>query len=522
MIPPEQAPVVLSLTGITRRFGDLVANDAIDLDLRRGEILALLGENGAGKTTLMNIVFGHDVADAGDVRVTGADGVLTPLPPGSPHAALVAGIGMVHQHFTLADNLTVLDNIVLGTESLWRPSSGRRAARRRLQELMQRCGLEVSLDVVVARLAVGERQRVEILKALYRDARVLVLDEPTAVLTPQETEGLFVTLRRLAADGLAVIFISHKLAEVAAIADRVAVLRAGRKVEDQPAAGLDRQMLATLMVGASVAAVTRTARSRGEVLLTLEKVDVAGGDVRSSLHQVNLDVRSGEIVGIAGVSGNGQGALAGVVAGLTVPAAGTLTLFGVTPERTSPAAFLRAGVGRIPEDRHRDGIVGTMSIAENVSLEHVRQRPVQMLGFLSGEEMRLRAAAAIAGYAVKCPGPHAPIRQLSGGNIQKLILARVLECKPRLILADQPTRGLDVGAVADIHRRLIAARDSGAGILLISEDLDELMTLADRIGVLHRGRLSIPQPAEAFDMERLGLLMGGSASLTQDWSGWGT
>ncbi|MFO1070544.1 MAG: ATP-binding cassette domain-containing protein [Geminicoccaceae bacterium] len=306
---------VLRLAGITKRFGSLVANDAIDLDLGRGEVLALLGENGAGKTTLMNILFGHYVADAGAVSVAGADGVLRPLPPGSPHAALAAGIGMVHQHFTLAGNLSVLDNIVLGTEPLWRLRQDRSRARQRLAELIRGSGLEVPLDARVGTLTVGEAQRVEILKALYRDARILILDEPTAVLTPQEAESLFATLRRLAARGLAVVFISHKLGEVMALSDRVAVLRGGRKVAEVATAGASRAALAELMVGRAVPEARRLPLEPGAPALELRGVTVPLPRGRS-LEAADLVVHAREIVGIAGVSGNGQAALSALLAGL--------------------------------------------------------------------------------------------------------------------------------------------------------------------------------------------------------------
>ncbi len=502
-------PVVLALRGITKRFGPLLANDAIDLELRRGEILALLGENGAGKTTLMNILFGHYVADEGDVLVAGETGVLEPLEPGSPHAALAAGIGMVHQHFTLAENLTGLENIVLGTgPSLsLRLSTG--PARRKVAELMNRSGLTVDLDVQVSRLTVGEKQRVEILKALYRDARILVMDEPTAVLTPQEAEGLFETVRHLAESGLAVIFIAHKLAEVLAVSDRIAVLRAGRKVGEMARADADRRGIAEMMVGRDVPESRRTPRAPGGPLLELREVVVAGADVRKSLHEVSLTVREGEIVGIAGVSGNGQAALAGLVAGLAAPASGEMILYGGKVTHFDPRRFSRSGIARIPEDRHHDGVVGAMTVAENVVIEEIREPAYQSAGFLKRAPIRARAETAIRDYDVRCPGPDAPARLLSGGNIQKLILARVLDRNPRFVLANQPTRGLDVGAQTEVHRRLLAARGRGAGVLLISEDLDELMTVSDRIAVIHNGRLSEPMPADGLDRGRLGMMMAG-------------
>ena len=502
--------VVLRLSGVTKRFGPLIANDDIDLDLRRGEILALLGENGAGKTTLMNILFGHYVADSGEVAVAGRDGGMEPLPPGSPHAALAAGIGMVHQHFTLAENLTGLDNIMLGTEPVFRLNRRTGAARRKVGAVMAESGLTVDLDAQVSRLTVGERQRVEILKALYRDARILVLDEPTAVLTPAEADGLFATVRSLAARGLAVIFISHKLGEVLAVSHRIAVLRGGRKVGEMATADADRRRIAEMMVGRDVPASRRTPRQRGRPLFEIDRVSVGGGH-RRGLEDASLTLAEGEIVGIAGVSGNGQASLAALLSGLARPAAGTMRLFGAAVPRHDPRSFSRAGVARIPEDRHHDGVVGAMTVAENVALEEIREPRFQRAGFLRFGAIRARAVQAIRDYDVRCQGPEAPARLLSGGNIQKLILARGLDRGPRLILANQPTRGLDIGAQTEVHRRLLAARERGAGVLLISEDLDELMMLSDRISVIYAGRLSEALPAEGLDRGTLGLLMAGHA-----------
>ena len=503
-----EPPVVLSLRGITRRFGTLLANDAIDLDLNSGEILALVGENGAGKTTLMNILFGHYVADEGRVLVASPDGALVPLEPGSPAAALAHGIGMVHQHFTLAEYLSGLENIVLGTQSLLRPRLSP-APRRKVEALMRNCGLTVDLDVQVSRLAVGEKQRIEILKALYRDVRILVMDEPTAVLTPLEAESLFDTIRRLATQGLAVIFIAHKLGEVLAVSDRIAVLRGGRKVGEMATCDADRRRIAELMVGREVPASRRTPRQAGAPLLELSDVSVAGADARTSLHQASLSVHEGEIVGIAGVSGNGQAVLADLVAGLARQTSGDMRLYGAPVTRQTPRAFARAGIARIPEDRHLDGIVGAMTVAENVVIEEVRRPAFQRGGFLRRDAIRARAEAAIRDYDVRCSGPEAPSRLLSGGNIQKLILARVLDGSPRLVLANQPTRGLDIGAQTEVQRRLLEARENGAGVLLISEDLDELMVLSDRIAVMHSGHLSSARPTETLDRGVLGLMMAG-------------
>jgi simple sugar transport system ATP-binding protein len=497
------------LRGISKSFGALRANDAVDLELHSGEILALLGENGAGKTTLMNILFGHYVADAGRIEVADAVGQLQPLRPGSPQAALTAGIGMVHQHFTLAGNLNVLDNIVLGGESLWRPYSRRGPARRRLTTLMEQVGLHVPLNARVADLSVGERQRVELLKALYRKARVLILDEPTAVLTPQESERLFDTLRRLAQQGLAVVFISHKLSEVMGLSRRVVVLRGGRVVAERNTDTTDRHELAELMVGRELPPTVRSPQVPGEPVLELSGVMLRGEHGRTLLDGVDLNVHRHEIVGIAGVSGNGQAALAGLIAGLHAPTAGSLKILHQAVKRADPAARVRAGVGRIPEDRHRDGVVGELALWENLLLEDYRRPAWQCFGLLRRNAAREHGRRIIDDYAIKCPGPEARTRLLSGGNMQKLILGRVLSREPHLLLADQPTRGLDVGAVRYVHQQLLAARARGAGIVLISEDLDELLTLADRVAVLYRGGLSPVLPVEEVTLRGLGLMMAG-------------
>jgi ABC-type uncharacterized transport system ATPase subunit len=501
---------LLSLENITKRFGALIANNAISLDLHEGEILALLGENGAGKTTLMNILFGHYVQDEGAVRVLGADGTVATLPPGSPGAALEAGIGMVHQHFTLAENLSGLDNIRLGTEPLL--SLGARGkARAKVQKIIAESGLDVDLDRRVAGLTVGEKQRVEILKALYRDARVLILDEPTAVLTPQEADGLFAVLRRLAANGLGVIFISHKLGEVLAVSHRILVLRGGQKAGELSTPEADRRAIADLMVGKAVPAVTRTPGRPGEVLLEFETVSLARAGSRSALTNASLALRAGEIVGLAGVSGNGQTAIAALISGLAVPDSGTLRLYSETVASADPRALVANGVARMPEDRQHDGVVGTMSVADNIAIEDIRSPELSHMGLIDRKAMRARASDAIAAYDVRCPGPDAEARLLSGGNVQKLILARVLERNPRVILANQPTRGLDIGAQTEVHRRIIAARDRGAAVLVISEDLDELFALADRFLVVHAGHLTDAGLAENLDRGTIGLLMAGQS-----------
>jgi simple sugar transport system ATP-binding protein len=495
--------VVLRLSGITKRFGPLLANDAISLDLHRGEVLALLGENGAGKTTLMNILFGHYVADEGAIEVFGQI-----LPPGSPKAALGRGIGMVHQHFTLADNLTVLDNVILGTEPLWRARSRHADARAKLAQLSETFGLTVKPEVRVADLSVGERQRVEILKALYRDARILILDEPTAVLTPQETEALFATLQKLVARGLAIIFISHKLNEVMAVSRRVVVLRQGKLVAERDTAETDRHELAELMVGRPIPEPKVEPAPLGPVVLELQGVTLAG-EGRSLLQDISLNLHANEIIGIAGVSGNGQGVLADLVSGIVDPSRGTVSLFGQQIHYFDPARMVAYGVARIPEDRHAVGLVGDLSLEENLISARYRESPFSQRGLIDWKAVRDFAARIIAEYDVRCPGPQAATRLLSGGNMQKLILGREMAKSPRIILANQPTRGLDIGAVGYVHQQLLKARMNGAGVLLISEDLDELLALSDRVVVMYRGRMSPAMARSAVTIRQLGAMMAG-------------
>jgi simple sugar transport system ATP-binding protein len=499
---------VLRLSGITKRFGPLLANDAISLELAPGEVLALLGENGAGKSTLVSILFGHYTADSGSIEVFGR-----PLAPGQPRAALAAGIGMVHQHFTLADNLSVLDNVLMGTEPLWRPFSRRAAARARLSEVAGRFGLAVDADARVGELSVGERQRVELLKALYRGARILILDEPTAVLTPQESESLFATLGQMVRQGLSIVFISHKLAEVLRVADRVAVLRAGRLVAQAPAAGLAQAQLAAWMVGQSVDLPARSpAGAPGPVACRLDRVSVGQG--RDRLVDASLALRGGELTAIAGVSGNGQLALAELLCGQRAPAAGEVWL-GDQPLRSQPAWLVGQGVARIPEDRHGTGLVGDLPLWENAVSERLRSRAFARGPLVRRGTARAHAQRIATEYDVRGGGLDAPARALSGGNMQKLILGRALlapdGATPRLIVAHQPTWGLDVGAVAAIQRRLLAARDAGAAVLLLSDDLDEVMALGDRIAVLHAGVLTPARPAGEWTRESIGLAMAGGA-----------
>lgn len=480
-----EARAVLRLHAITKRFGALTANDAITFDLHEGEVIALLGENGAGKTTLMNILFGHYTADAGEIEVFDRT-----LPAGNPRAALEAGVGMVHQHFTLADNLSVLENIILGTEPLWRPGTGCAAARARIEQLSRDFGLVVHPDAKAGSLSVGERQRVEILKALYRDARVLILDEPTAVLTPQETDDLFATLRKAVARGLSIIFISHKMHEVLAISSRVLVLRHGRLVGEVATADTDRHQLAHMMVGSEIAAPEVGGAVPSEILLRLRDVSTVPVGNAVGLRALSLDLRAGQIIGLAGVSGNGQAALADLLAGEAVPASGEMEISGRGVDLWTPRAALEAGIGRIPEDRHRTGTVADFTLAENAILEAYEKEPFSRRGWFDWKAVDRYTRSIIKRYDVRCPGPDTRIRLLSGGNMQKLILGRALEADPKIILAVQPVRGLDLGAVTYVQNRLIEARDAGAAVLLISEDLDEILTLADVVHVMSEGRLS--------------------------------
>ena len=540
-------PPVLQLTGITKRFGPLVANDAISLHLNEGEILALLGENGAGKSTLVSILFGHYAADAGHIEVFGK-----PLPPGNPKAALAAGIGMVHQHFTLADNLSVLDNVMLGSEPLWQLFSRRKFARAKLMDVAQRFGLAASPDAQVGSLSVGERQRVEILKALYRGARILILDEPTAVLTPQESEALFETLGQMVKGGLSILFISHKLGEVLRVSQRVAVLRGGKLVAEAAAVDTTQAQLAQWMVGHSVTtAQRRPAASAGQAVCTMEAVHTAGGG-HDRLNGVSLNLKAGQITAIAGVSGNGQLALADVLCGTRVATRGSVSLLGAAL-KASPAWLVTQGVARIPEDRHGVGLVGDLNVWENAVSERLRSPAFSSFGVVRRQAAQAHAARIVREFDVRGGGLETQARSLSGGNMQKLILGRALVDAvpalvasrtslppkganfprggssenppssskgtggPKLIIAHQPTWGLDIGAVAYVQQQLIDARDGGSAVLLISDDLDEVLALGDRVAVMHAGKLTEALPAEAWTREAIGLAMagaGGGAALT--------
>jgi len=492
---------VLTIEGVSKRFGNTVANDNISLTLAKGEIVALLGENGAGKTTLMSILFGHYVPDAGRILVDGAE-----LPRGKPRAAIRAGVGMVHQHFSLAPNLTVLENVMTGTETLWSLRSQTGAARKKLMAIAERFGLKVDPDARLGDLSVGEQQRVEILKALYNDARILILDEPTAVLTQIEAERLFATLKEMAAQGLSLIFISHKLDEVMATADRIVVLRGGKVEAERRATETNKAELAELMVGHRVTRPTREASTPGEIALEARDITVKIGDVER-LKKISFRLRAGEILGIIGVSGNGQAALGQILSGTLARTSGELLLFGEPIDNPDVAEIIGAGIGRIPEDRNRDGAIGEMAIWENAVLE--RLPSFSKHGLVDRRAGMAFAQEIIDTFDVRGGSPASRTRLLSGGNMQKLILGRNLHERPRVLVAAQPARGLDEGAVAAVHGRILEARRQGTAVLLISEDLDEVIALADRIQAIVGGKLSAPIDADEANARALGLMMAG-------------
>ncbi len=496
---------LLSMRGITKRFPGVLANDDVDLDVDAGEIVALLGENGAGKSTLMKVLYGLQRPDAGTIEIDGA-----PVELRSPAAAISHRIGMIHQHFMLVDTLTVAENVTLGSTHRRRFRTDRAGDEQLVAGLAERYDLDIHPSAKVWQLSVGERQRVEILKALYRDARLLVLDEPTAVLTPQEVDKLFVTLRRMAADGRGLIFISHKLHEVIALAHRVTVMRDGRVVGAAPIEDVTRPALAEMMVGRALAdPPARGAPPDPEVRLEVRNLTAMGDRGQVAVHDVDLSIRSGEILGLAGVSGNGQRELAEVIAGLRPAEAGTVEIDGAAVLGRSPAECRAAGLGYVPEERMRDGAIGSFTIAENLVLIDHDKSPFSTSGVLRSRAIDRHSEELIERFAIKTPSSTTSIGSLSGGNIQKVIMARELAAHPKVLIAAQPTRGVDVGAAEQIHAELVAQRSTGTATLLVSEDLDEILALADRIAVICDGEITgIVDPADATP-EMLGLLMAG-------------
>lgn len=503
----SHAVPAVTMRGVVKRFPGLVANDHVDFELRRGEVHALLGENGAGKSTLMNILAGLYQPDEGSLSVEGEAVRFR-----SPRDAIDRGLGMVHQHFTLVPSLTVTENVLLGLREP-RFRLDLRRAEAAVRALAQEVGLRVDPAALIWQLTVGEQQRVEILKMLYRGARVLILDEPTAVLAPQETEELFRTLRTMTARGESIVLISHKLDEVLAIADRVTVLRRGRvTAAGIPARGLTKRELARLMVGREVLeSVKKAPFSPGDVVLSLEDVSATSDRGLPALASVSLSVRAGEILGVAGVAGNGQSELAEVITGLR-HCSGRITVNGADVANHPAIVAIDAGVAHVPEDRTGTGTAPNLSIADNLIMKSYRQPPIGSAWLIDRVAARERAEMLKTQYEVSAPSIRTQARLLSGGNLQRLILAREITSEPSCIVAVQPTRGLDVGAIETVHRLLLAQRDAGTAILLISEDLDEILLLADRVAVIYEGRISAVVDAPAADVHELGLLMTGSAA----------
>jgi len=496
----------LELKGITKRFPGVLANDGIDLTVEEGEIHALLGENGAGKTTLMNVLYGLYHADEGEIVVDDE-----PVRFASPADAIAAGIGMVHQHFMLVPVFTVAENAILGIEPTRRAGMLDRArARREVRQLSERYGLVVDPDAMVEDLPVGVQQRVEILKALLRDARLLILDEPTAVLTPRETEDLFSIMRSLQKSGHSVLFITHKLKEVLPVADRITVLRDGRVVGSTVPDETSEQQLASMMVGRSVLLrVPKDEARPGELVLEVGGLTVLDDRGHLAVDDLSLQVRAGEILAIAGVQGNGQTELVEALTGLTPALAGTITLAGRRLEHASPRTVLRSGVAHVPEDRIKDGLVASFSVAENLVLNTYDTAPVARGPVMDTDAVHALAVERAKEFDIRTPSVDVEVSTLSGGNQQKVIIARELSRPIRLLIASQPTRGLDVGSIEYVHRRIVAARDEGDAVLIVSSELDEVMALADRIVVMFRGRIVGERPAGA-DREEIGLLMAGS------------
>jgi len=493
----------LEMLGITKRFPGTLANDHIDLEVRRGEIHALLGENGAGKTTLMNILYGLLTPDEGEIRIDGH-----PVTIRDPADAIARGIGMVHQHFMLVPVLSVAENVILGSEVMRGPVLLDLAdAGERIRALSEQLGFSIDPSARVEQLSVGQQQRVEIVKALYRRARILVLDEPTAVLTPQETEEIFGVLRRLRSEGTSVVFISHKLDEALTIADRITVIRRGRVVGERLPGATTEQELADLMVGREVSLrVDRGVGHPGEVVLSVRGLRVRDDRGQEVVRGIGLDVRSGEIVGVAGVAGNGQEALIEAIVGLRRPAAGTIAIDGADVTRASPRQVRERGVGYVPADRQRYGLVLSYTLEDNFVLTEYYRAPFARGAVRDERAIRERAARLIQEYDVRTPGSTVRADTLSGGNQQKIVVAREFG-DDRLLVLEQPTRGLDVGSTEFIHRRTIEQRNGGTAVLLVSADLDEVLELSDRIVVIHRGRVVGEFDAAHAERERIGLLM---------------
>jgi simple sugar transport system ATP-binding protein len=500
----------VAMRSITKRFPGVLANDQVDFEARRGEVHALLGENGAGKSTLASILTGLYRPDSGEIAIDGKT-----VEFHSPRDATQAGVSMVHQHFRLAASLTVADNIVLGHRGTPWLRTNPATIESQVFELAKRYRMPVRPDARVWQLSVGEQQRVEILKALYRGARILILDEPTSLLTPQEADDLFETLRRMTAEGRTIVFVSHKLDELMSVSDRVTVLRAGKLIGTVHTRETSPRELARMMIGREVVFSTaKEGRAAAPREVALELRDVSADDDLGlqALHDVSLSVRRGEVLGVAGVAGNGQRELAEAISGARPRTSGDVVVKGRNLRSGDPEDAIVRGVAHVPEDRLGTGVSPSLSIAENLVLKSHRQAPMSTRGVLRHDRIRRNAQDLIKRFAVAAPGPDTPTRLLSGGNVQKVVLARELSSNPAVIVAANPTRGLDVGATAAVRSLLLDAAAKGVGILLISEDLDEILLLADRIAVIYEGRIVGVVPTSTADVQHLGLMMAGSSA----------
>ena len=497
---------VLELRGITKRFPGVLANDHIDLTLQEGEIHALLGENGAGKTTLMNILYGLYQPDEGEILVREK-----PIQVYSPSDAIASGIGMVHQHFMLIPVFTVTENVMLGEESI--RAGGlldRKAAADRIRQISSQYGLEVNPDSYVRDLPVGVQQRVEIIKLLYRNADILIFDEPTAVLTPQEADELFGIMRSLASQGKSIIFITHKLREVLDVANRITVIRRGKVVGSVLPQEADQSQLAALMVGRAVQLeLEREPAKPGQPVLTVDDLTVADETRQVTVDGVSFEVRAGEVLGIAGVQGNGQTELVEAITGLRLPVSGKITLLGHDVTRSSPREVTELGAAHIPEDRQRDGLILTFPVSDNLVLNMYYQPPFSKGVVMDEARIMENAVKEIKAFDVRTPGPLTPVGSLSGGNQQKVIVARELSRPIKFLVASQPTRGLDVGSIEYIHTQILKRRDAGVAVLLVSTELDEILQLSDRIAVMFRGKIVATVPSAEATKEYIGLLMAG-------------